>query len=101
MCCNGGHSFLVNVSAFIGIIGGYFASVMGGFINSEEYVRGLRAFFVVANLRMMVVKKPLFSLFILTSVACYQGYFVKGGSIELGKTSTKAVVVSNIPDSCI
>ncbi len=87
--------FLVNVSAFISIIGGYFASVMGGFINSEEYVRGLRAFFVVANLRMMVVKAVVFS-FILTSVACYQGYFVKGGSIELGKASTKAVVVSNI-----
>jgi len=34
--------------------------------------------------------------YILTSVSCYQGYFVKGGSVELGKASTNAVVVSNI-----
>ena len=34
--------------------------------------------------------------FLLTSISCYQGYYVKGGSIELGKASTAAVVLSNI-----
>lgn len=44
---------------------------------------------------MMFVKALTFS-FILTTVSCYQGYFVKGGSIELGHASTQAVVYSNI-----
>ena len=86
---------LVIVAAFVSIIGGYLASVTGGFMTTEEYVRGLRAFFLPYNLWMMLVKAGVFS-FILTSVACYQGYFVKGGSVELGKASTNAVVISNI-----
>jgi phospholipid/cholesterol/gamma-HCH transport system permease protein len=32
----------------------------------------------------------------LTSGSCYHGYYVKGGSIELGNASTQAVVMSNI-----
>lgn len=44
---------------------------------------------------MMFVKAFTFS-FILTTVSCYQGYYVKGGSIELGNASTQAVVYSNI-----
>ncbi len=86
---------LVILAAFISIIGGYLASVLGGFMNTEDYSRGVRAFFVSRNLWMMLVKAVVFA-FILTSVSCYQGFYVKGGSIELGKASTNAVVISNI-----
>jgi phospholipid/cholesterol/gamma-HCH transport system permease protein len=44
---------------------------------------------------MMYVKAIVFA-YILTSVSCYQGYYVKGGSIELGEASTRAVVYSDI-----
>jgi phospholipid/cholesterol/gamma-HCH transport system permease protein len=44
---------------------------------------------------MMYVKSFVFA-YILTSVSCYQGYNVKGGSIELGQASTRAVVYSDI-----
>ena len=44
---------------------------------------------------MMYVKAITFSL-IITSVACFQGYFVTGGSIELGQASTRAVVFGSI-----
>jgi phospholipid/cholesterol/gamma-HCH transport system permease protein len=44
---------------------------------------------------MMFVKSFVFA-FLLTSISCYQGYNVKGGSIELGKASTNAVVISDI-----
>ncbi|HRG33378.1 MAG: ABC transporter permease [Saprospiraceae bacterium] len=86
---------LVCVGAFISIIGGYIASVPTGLFSSEEYVQGLRSFFVPYNVTMMFVKAVTFS-FLLTTVSCYQGYFVKGGSIELGNASTQAVVYSNI-----
>lgn len=86
---------LVSVSAIISNIGGYLASVPTGFYSHAEYVQGIRSFFVPWNVVMMYVKACTFG-FILTSVSCYQGYFVKGGSIELGAASTRAVVFSDI-----
>lgn len=86
---------LVTLSAFIGIMGGFLASVPTDIVTEQEYVRGVRSFFVPYNIFMMYVKAFTFA-FILTSVSCYQGYFVKGGSIELGKASTNAVVFSDI-----
>lgn len=86
---------LVIVSAFVGIIGGYLASVPTGIISDAEYIRGLRSYYEPYNVFMMFVKAFVFA-FILTTVSCYQGYFVKGGSIELGKASTNAVVYSDI-----
>lgn len=86
---------LVAVAAFIGIIGGYLASVPTGMLPDSAYILGVRSFFVPHNITMMFVKALVFA-FILTTVSCYQGYYVKGGSIELGKASTNAVVTSNI-----
>ena len=86
---------LVCIAAFVSIIGGYIASVPSGLITDAEYVRGLRSFFVEYNVFMMFVKAFVFA-YILTTVSCYQGYYVKGGSIELGRASTQAVVFSDI-----
>lgn len=86
---------LVTFSAYIAISGGYLATVPTGELSGTDYVRGLRAFFNDQNVTMMYVKAIVFA-FILTSVSCFQGYYVKGGSIELGKASTNAVVYSDI-----
>lgn len=86
---------LVSISALVGITGGYFASIATGAVTEEAYIKGLRSFFVPYNVTMMYVKAFVFA-YILTSVSCYQGYFVKGGSIELGEASTRAVVYSDI-----
>ncbi len=86
---------LVSVAAFLAILGGYVASVPPELVTHAEYVQGLRSFFVPYNVFMMFVKSFVFA-FILTSVSCYQGYYVTGGAIELGKASTNAVVVSDI-----
>ena len=86
---------LVAIAAFVSVIGGYLSTVPTGLMSDAEYVQGVRSFFVANNLNMMFVKAIVFA-FILTTVSCYQGYFVKGGSIELGKASTNAVVFSDI-----
>ncbi|MBT8218255.1 MAG: ABC transporter permease [Bacteroidia bacterium] len=86
---------LVCVAAFVGIGGGYIAGVPTGLITADEYIYGMRAFYDSYNVFMMFVKAVVFA-FILTSVPAYQGYYVQGGSIELGKASTQAVVYSNI-----
>ena len=86
---------LVSISAIVGIFGGFLASMATGALTEEAYIKGLRSFFVPYNVLMMYVKAFVFA-YILTSVSCYQGYFVKGGSIELGEASTRAVVYSDI-----
>lgn len=86
---------LVAISAFLGIVGGYLASVPTGLILHSDYVRGLRSFFIPYNVFMMFVKATVYA-FLLTTISCYQGFFVKGGSIELGQASTRAVVYGDI-----
>ncbi len=86
---------LVVLSAFMGMAGGYLACVMGKLITAADFMQGLRSFFVPYNVFLMQVKSVVFA-FLLTSISCYQGFYVKGGSIELGKASTNAVVMSNI-----
>jgi phospholipid/cholesterol/gamma-HCH transport system permease protein len=86
---------LVCIAAAVSMIGGYIASVPSGILLDSEYVRGLRSFFIPYNVFMMLVKAIVFA-FIITTISCYQGYYVKGGSIELGQASTRAVVYSDI-----
>jgi phospholipid/cholesterol/gamma-HCH transport system permease protein len=86
---------LIFMSGFISIIGGYLAVVPVGLVTDAEFVRGIRSFFVPYNVTMMYIKSFVFG-FIITSVSAYQGYYVKGGSIELGEASTRAVVYSNV-----
>ena len=86
---------LVTIGAMISIMGGYLATVPTGQISNEEYLRGLMSFFFPYNIFLMEVKAFVFA-FLIVTISCYQGYFVTGGSIELGKASTNAVVVSDI-----
>lgn len=86
--------FLVIFSAFLGIYGGMFAAIGKG-IPFEEYYRGLLSFFMPFNVKLMIIKSLVFS-FILTSVACYQGYHVKGGALAIGDASTRSVVIGSI-----
>jgi len=86
---------LVTMAAIVGILGAYLASVPMGLFSGADFDRGIREFFIPHNVTMMYVKAIVFA-YILTSVSCYQGYYVKGGSIELGEASTRAVVYSDI-----
>lgn len=86
---------LVTIAAFVGIIGGYLASVPAGYLTDMEYMRGLRAYFEPYNVFIMYVKSVVFA-FMITSISSFFGYYVTGGSIELGKASTNAVVIGNV-----
>ncbi|MEM8527922.1 MAG: ABC transporter permease [Bacteroidota bacterium] len=86
---------LVALSCVIISGGGYLASVPPDILTNSEYVQGVRSFFEPYFVFMMFVKAFVFA-FLLVTVSCFQGYYVKGGSIELGKASTNAVVYSNI-----
>lgn len=86
---------LVCIASIVSMIGAYLGSVPTGMFTSDEFIRGLRAFFDSYHVVMMLVKALVFGI-VLCLVSCYQGYYVKNGSVELGKSSTQAVVISNI-----
>ena len=87
--------FLVIFAAVIGIGGGMIAGVAGDYLTVTEYERGLRIFYNPFNIQLMLIKSLVFS-FLFASIACFQGYHVKGGTIQLAAASTKAVVYADI-----
>ena len=87
--------FLAIFSMLIGIAGGYGMAYITGIMNPMEYIDGLRYYFYVDEIWYALVKMAFFAFFI-TSISAYCGYYAKGNSLEVGKASTKAVVVSSI-----
>jgi phospholipid/cholesterol/gamma-HCH transport system permease protein len=86
---------LVIVAIFLSITGGYFAGVASGAVTAAEFVQGLSTGFVPFTAFVAMVKALIFA-FEITTISAYQGFYTKGGALEVGQSSTKAVVVSCI-----
>ena len=82
-------------SMFIGIFGGWIAGITVGVITSEEYIYGIQDGFTPYYVSYGLTKAVIFA-FIITSISAYHGYYVSGGSLEVGKASTRAVVYSSV-----
>ena len=87
--------FLVIFSTAAGIIGAYATSYIGNVISAEDLTIGLQHNFNPWFMHMSIIKS-LFFAFIITSVSSYYGYTVEGGSVEVGRSSTNAVVTSSV-----
>lgn len=86
---------IIIYSMFLGILGGWIVAMYSHFMTIDEYVMGLRYDFEVFSITYAIIKTLFFS-FIITSIPSYHGYFVKGGALEIGASSTKSVVYSSI-----
>lgn len=84
---------LVIISMGLGILGGRVAGTMSGILPANLYDMGLLENFVPYNVVFAMSKAYTFA-FLISSIPAYYGYYVKGGSLEIGRSSTKAVVVS-------
>jgi len=84
---------LVIISIFLSISGGILAGHLTGIVSYQDFVEGLRNSFEVYTLVFSLIKAFSFA-FVISSVSAYQGYYTKGGALEVGQSSTKAVVVS-------
>lgn len=82
---------LVIVSGFLSIYGGQFVGQLTGIISTDDFVFGARDTFKGFNVFFSLIKAFTYA-FIITSVSSYQGYYVKGGALEIGQASTRAVV---------
>lgn len=87
--------FLTLMSISIGIFGGWAAGTLSGVITSANYIYGIQYAFIPYYVTYSLIKTVFFA-FIITSIAAFKGYYVSGGSLEVGQASTKAVVFSSV-----
>ncbi|MBS9773547.1 MAG: ABC transporter permease [Tenacibaculum sp.] len=85
------YPFLVILGMFLGIFGGWVAGVLSGLFSGVDYVEGLQMDFNPFLIKYSIIKTIVFA-FIIATVPSYHGYYVKGGSLEVGKASTNSVV---------
>ena len=86
---------LVVIATVTGIYGGMLAGSFSGYVSTTDYIQGILMSFVPYNITVMMVKSVVFG-FVLTSISCYQGFYSHGSAIEIGKASTRAVVLSSV-----
>ena len=86
---------LVIFSIAAGTGGAFLIGKLTGIMTAEELTLGLQYEFTAWFIYYSIIKSFFFA-FIITSVASFYGYTVKGGSIEVGKASTNAVVSCSV-----
>ena len=86
--------FLVVFSSAMGIVGAYATAYIGHIMTPDDLTIGLQHNFNSWFVWMSIIKS-LFFAFIISSVPAYFGYSVEGGSVDVGKASTNAVVSSS------
>lgn len=86
---------LVIISMFLGLMGAYIIGPLTGVISGTEFISGVLRDWNSFIILVALIKTVLFS-FLMTSVSAYQGFYTKGGALEVGESSTKAVVYSSV-----
>lgn len=89
------YPFVIGISMFLGILGGWFGGVMGNFVTSEQFIIGLQDTFIPFHITYAFIKTTLFG-FLLATIPSYFGYYMKGGALEVGKASTTAFVWTSV-----
>lgn len=86
---------LIILSIFIALLGGAFGVWALGSLTMNAYIEGLRLEYQDIDMIFAIVK-TFVNAIIISTIASYRGYTLKGGSVEVGIQSTKAVVQSSI-----
>ncbi|MDY0780037.1 ABC transporter permease [Tenacibaculum sp. IB213877] len=89
------YPFLVILAMFLGILGGWMAGVLSGLFSGADYVIGVQTDFNPFLITYALIKTVVFA-FLIATIPSYHGYFVKGGSLEVGQASTQSVVWTTV-----
>ena len=89
------YPFIIIISMAFGIVGGWIAAVQGGFASAQDFAIGLQEGFVPFHMTYAFIKTFVFAL-ILATVPSWQGYYMKGGALEVGKASTNSFVWTSV-----
>lgn len=86
---------IIIMSMALGIFGGWLVAILTNLYTATDYIMGIRQWFDGYIITYALIKTVVFA-WLITSISGYMGYNVKGGAIEVGAASTKAVVWSSI-----
>ncbi len=83
------------LSMFVGIFGGYLVCAITEILSPADYIYGIQYAFYPYYISYALTK-TVFYAFIIVTVSAFQGYYAEGGALEVGRSSTRAVVYSSI-----
>lgn len=86
---------VINFSMFLGILGGYAATIYGGFSSSADFIEGIQLDFRPYHVLYAFIKTLVFAM-VLATIPSYHGYYMKGGALEVGKAATVAFVWTSV-----
>jgi phospholipid/cholesterol/gamma-HCH transport system permease protein len=86
---------LITFSMTLGIVGGWLALIISDLSTTETYLIGIRYYFKTGDIVYALTKTVVFG-FLIVSISSFYGYYSKGGSLDVGRSSTQAVVSSSI-----
>ncbi len=89
------YPFLISISMFLGVFGGWVVGNLTGMVLSNDYLKGIRFMFDSFDITYALIKTLVFAFFIAT-IPSYYGYYVKGGSLEVGRAATQAVIWTSV-----
>ncbi|MDP2088861.1 MAG: ABC transporter permease [Flavobacteriaceae bacterium] len=89
------YPLVVTLGIFLGIYGGMVAGVLTDLISMQDYITGLRTDLDPFHFTYSMIKTVVFA-FVIATIPAYHGYYVSGGSLEVGRASTKAVVWTSV-----
>jgi phospholipid/cholesterol/gamma-HCH transport system permease protein len=89
------YPFVIGISMFLGVFGGYIATVYGGFGTSTDFIEGVQINFIPFHVTYAFIKTFIFGI-LLASIPSFHGYYMKGGALEVGKASTVAFVWTSV-----
>ena len=89
------YPFLIGISMFLGILGGWIAGVYGGFTSSDDFIYGLQLDFIPFHIAYAFIKTFVFAM-LLATIPSFHGYYMKGGALEVGKASTVSFVWTSV-----
>lgn len=84
---------LITVAAFLGHWGGMMAGDLTGAVSAVDFTWGVQQWYDPLQIRVMYTKSFVFG-FLIASISAYQGFYTEGGALEVGQSSTRAVVFS-------
>lgn len=86
---------LTIIADFVGVVGGYLVGVKLLGINEGAFVNKMVKYVELGDIYNGLVKSAVFGI-ILSLVACYKGFYARGGAEGVGRATTEAVVVSSV-----
>ncbi|MCL9809210.1 MlaE family ABC transporter permease [Flavobacterium luminosum] len=89
------YPFVIGISMFLGILGGWIAAVYGGFASPSEFMTGIQTEFIPFHVTYAFIKTFVFAI-ILATIPSFHGYYMKGGALEVGKASTVSFVWTSV-----